>query len=216
MLSLIDLLLPSLWDTLYMVFTSLIFTILFGLPLGIVLVVTEKDHILPNPIVYGALSYVINMTRSLPFIILMIFIIPFTRLIAGTTIGTTAAIIPLVIAAIPFFARVVESALKEVDWGVIEASIAMGATPLQIIIHVLIPESMSSLALGVTITLINILGYSAMAGTVGGGGLGDLAVRYGYHRFQTEVMIATVLVLIVLVQIIQLCGNKVAEILNKK
>ncbi|MBB6213936.1 D-methionine transport system permease protein [Anaerosolibacter carboniphilus] len=214
--SLIELLLPSLWDTLYMVFTSLLFTILLGLPLGIVLVVTEKDHILPNSIVYNVLSYVINMTRSLPFIILMIFIIPFTRLIVGTTIGTTAAIIPLVIAAIPFFARVVESGLKEVDWGVIEASIAMGATPLQIIVHVLIPEAMSSLALGVTITLINILGYSAMAGVVGGGGLGDLAVRYGYHRFQTEVMLATVLVLIVLVQIIQLCGNKVAEILNKK
>jgi D-methionine transport system permease protein len=211
-----ELLLPSLWDTLYMVFTSLIFTVLLGLPLGIILVVTEKDHILPNSAVYTILSYVINMTRSLPFIILMIFIIPFTRLIVGTTIGTTAAIIPLVIAAIPFFARVVESALKEVDWGVIEASIAMGATPLQIIVHVLIPESMSSLALGVTITLINILGYSAMAGVVGGGGLGDLAVRYGYHRFQTEVMLATVLVLIVLVQIIQLCGNKVAGILNKK
>lgn len=216
MYSLVELLLPSLWDTLYMVFTSLIFTVLLGLPLGIILVVTEKDHILSNPAVYTMLSYIINMTRSLPFIILMIFIIPFTRLMVGTTIGTTAAIVPLVIAAIPFFARVVESALKEVDWGVIEASIAMGATPLQIIVHVLIPESMSSLALGVTITLINILGYSAMAGVVGGGGLGDLAVRYGYHRFQTEVMLATVLVLIVLVQIIQLCGNKVAGILNKK
>ncbi|KXG73805.1 methionine ABC transporter permease [Thermotalea metallivorans] len=212
----IVLLLPSLGETLYMVLVSMIFTVLLGLPLGVILVVTDKDHILPNSFIHSILSYMVNMTRSLPFIILMIFIIPFTRWIVGTTIGTTAAIVPLVIAATPFFARVVETALREVDWGVVEASIAMGATPLQMITKVLIPEAMPSLVLGITITTINILGYSAMAGVVGGGGLGDLAVRYGYHRFQTEVMLATVLVLILLVQIIQYCGNRAAQILNRK
>ncbi|QEK12994.1 ABC transporter permease [Crassaminicella thermophila] len=212
----IELLTPSLFETLYMVFISVFFTIIFGLPLGIILVVTDQDHILPNPWLNNVLSYIINITRSLPFIILMIFIIPFTRLVVGTTIGTTAAIVPLIIAATPFFARVVESSIREVDWGVVEASIAMGATPTQIIMKVLIPEAMSSLILGITITIINVLGYSAMAGVVGGGGLGDLAVRYGYHRFQTDVMIATVILLIVLVQIIQSTGNKIAQIINKK
>ncbi|MFZ5969350.1 MAG: methionine ABC transporter permease [Bacillota bacterium] len=213
---LIELLIPSLFETLYMVFVSVIFTVIIGLPLGIVLVVTDKDHILPNPWIQNTLSYFINITRSLPFIILMIFIIPFTRLLVGTTIGTTAAIVPLVIGASPFFARIVESAIREVDWGVVEASIAMGATPYQIITKVLIPEALASLILGVTITIINILGYSAMAGVVGGGGLGDLAVRYGYHRFQTDVMLATVVVLVLLVQIIQTAGNKIAQLVQKK
>lgn len=212
----IELLSSPLLETLYMVFVSVFFTIIFGLPLGIILVVTDQNHILPSPLLHRTLSYMINITRSLPFIILMIFIIPFTRLVVGTTIGTTAAIVPLIIASTPFFARIVETSMKEVDWGVIEASLAMGATPLQIIINVLIPEAMSSLILGVTITIINVLGYSAMAGVVGGGGLGDLAVRYGYHRFQTEVMIATVIVLVVLVQIIQSTGNKIAQVINKK
>lgn len=212
----IELLTPSLLETLYMVFVSVFFTIILGLPLGVILVVTDQNHILPNQWLNNVLSYIINVTRSLPFIILMIFIIPFTRLVVGTTIGTTAAIVPLIIAATPFFARVVESSIREVDWGVVEASIAMGATPVQIIIKVLIPEAMSSLILGITITIINVLGYSAMAGVVGGGGLGDLAVRYGYHRFQTDVMIATVILLIILVQIIQSTGNKIAQIINKK
>lgn len=213
---LVALLTPSLFETLYMVFTSILFTILFGLPLGVILVITNQDHILPNPFLNNILSYAINTMRSLPFIILMIFIIPFTRMIVGTSIGTTAAIVPLVVAATPFFARIVESALREVDWGVVEAAIAMGATPMQIILRVLIPEAMSSLVLGITITLINIISFSAMAGVVGGGGLGDLAVRYGYHRFQTDVMLATVVILIILVQFIQTAGNRIAKNINKK
>ncbi len=213
---LIELLYPSMLETLYMVFVSVFFTILLGLPLGIILVITDKNHIVPIPWLNNILSYIINITRSLPFLILMIFIIPFTRLIVGTTIGTTAAIIPLIIAATPFFARVVETSIKEVDWGVVEASISMGATPIQIILKVLIPEVLPSLVLGITITIINILGYSAMAGVVGGGGLGDLAIRYGYHRFQKDVMIATVILLVILVQLIQSTGNKIAQIINKK
>ncbi|MDK2918610.1 MAG: D-methionine transport system permease protein [Candidatus Petromonas sp.] len=216
MSELISLLMPSLFETLYMVLVSMIFTILLGLPLGITLVVTDKNHILPNSVLNIVLSYIINITRSLPFIILMLAIIPFTRLVVGTTIGTTAAIVPLVVAATPFFARIVETSLKEVDYGVIEASIAMGASPFQIIAKVLLPEAMPSLVLGITITLISILGYSAMAGVVGGGGLGDLAVRYGYHRFQTDVMVATVVVLIIIVQITQSIGNKLSKILSKK
>lgn len=216
MKELISLLIPSLLETLYMLSISTFFTVLFGFPLGVVLVITDKNHILPNNSLNTILSNIINLMRSLPFVILMISIIPLTRLIVGTTIGTTAAIVPLIIAATPFFARIVETSLKEVDFGVIEASISMGATPFQIITKVLIPEAMSSLILGITITLINILGYSAMAGVVGGGGLGDLAIRYGYHRFQTHVMIATVLLLVAIVQIIQSLGNKLSKTFNKK
>ncbi|HHY90575.1 MAG TPA: ABC transporter permease [Clostridiales bacterium] len=212
----IDVLMLPLWETIYMVFVSVFFTVLFGLPLGVILVITEQDHICPKPVLNAVLSYIINITRSLPFIILMIFIFPFTRLIVGTTIGTTAAIVPLVVASTPFFARIVETSIREVDWGVVEASIAMGASPMQIILKVLIPEAMPSLVLGTTITIINVLGYSAMAGAIGAGGLGDLAVRYGYHRFQTDVMIATIIVLIIFVQVMQSLGNKVAQIINKK
>lgn len=207
----LDLLIPATLETLYMVFLSTLFTICFGLPLGIVLVVTSSGHILERQALNKGLSVVVNVTRSLPFIILMIFIIPFTRLIAGTSIGTNAAIVPLVFAAIPFFARIVESALHEVDGGVIEAAIAMGASPLDIIVRVLIPEALPSLILGTTITIINLLGYSAMAGTIGGGGIGDLAIRYGYHRFQTDVMFMTIVVLVILVQGIQVTGNLVAQ-----
>ena len=198
-------------ETLSMVLLSTGFTVLLGLPLGVILVVTSKGHLLENQILNSLLSYIVNIARSLPFIILMIFIIPFTRLVVGSSIGTRAAIVPLVVAAIPFFARIVESALKEVDGGVIEAAIAMGASPLQIIVRVLIPEALPSLILGTTITIINLLGYSAMAGAVGGGGIGDLAIRYGYHRFQTDVMLMTILVLIVLVQGIQSSGNLIAN-----
>lgn len=198
-------------ETLYMVIVSAIFTVGIGLPLGIILVVTSENHIATNKWISGVLSYVVNMTRSLPFIILMIFIIPITRWLIGTSIGTEAAIVPLVFAAIPFFARVVESALHEIDDGVIEAAIAMGATPLQIIIRVMIPEALPSLVLGVTITVINLLGYSAMAGAIGGGGIGDLAIRYGYHRFRTDVMLMTIFLLVVLVQSIQSSGNLIAQ-----
>lgn len=214
--NLFELLIPSLLETLYMVGISAILTILLGLPLGIILVVTEKNHILPFPKLNKVLSTIVNIIRSFPAIILIILIIPFTRLIVGTSIGTTAAIVPLVVAATPFFARVVETSLKEVDLGIIEASISMGATPLQIITKVLLPEAMSSLVLGITITLINILGFSAITGIVGGGGLGDLAIRYGYHRFKTNVLIASVIVLIVIVQLVQISGNSLAKVLNKK
>lgn len=205
------LLLPATLETLYMVSIATVFTLLFGLPLGIVLVITSKGHLLERPKLNAALSYVVNMARSLPFIILMIFVIPFTRLIVGSSIGTNAAIVPLVIAAIPFYARVVESAIHEVDGGVIEAATAMGARPSAIIRQVLIPEALPSLVLGTTITIINLLGYSAMAGTIGGGGIGDLAIRYGYHRFNTEIMFATIVLLIVLVQLIQASGNLIAS-----
>ncbi len=213
--SILDLLIPSLIETLYMIGISAFFTILLGLPLGIILVVTEKNHVMPFPVLNKVLSTIINVIRSLPAIILIILIVPFTRFIVGTSIGTTAAIVPLVVAATPFFARVVETSLREVDWGIVEASIAMGASPFQIIIKVLLPEAMSSLVLGVTITLINILGYSAIAGIVGGGGLGDLAIRYGYHRFKTNVLIAAVIVLIAIVQITQFSGNFLAKIFKK-
>lgn len=206
-----EMVLKATFETLYMVGISTAFTILFGLPLGIVLVITSKGHILENSPLHTGLSYAVNMTRSLPFIILMIFIIPFTRYLVGTSIGTNAAIVPLVVAAIPFFGRVVESALQEVEGGVIEAAIAMGASPFEIVWRVLIPEALPSLVLGTTITIINLLGYSAMAGAVGGGGIGDLAIRYGFHRFRTDVMLITVIVLIVMVQTIQSSGNLMAQ-----
>lgn len=206
----IDLLIKATLETLYMVFVASVFTVLLGLPIGIVLTTTGKNHILENQWLHKSLSTIINTMRSLPFIILMIFIIPFTRLLVGSSIGTKAAIVPLIVAAIPFFARVVESAIKEVDEGYIEAAVSMGASPSQIIFKVLLPEALPSLVLGTTITIINLLGYSAMAGAVGGGGIGDLAIRYGYHRFRTDIMFATVFLLIVLVQSIQSFGNLLA------
>ncbi|SKC85547.1 methionine ABC transporter permease [Maledivibacter halophilus] len=216
MSDLLELLIPSLIETLYMIGLSALFTIVLGLPLGIILVVTEKNHIMPFPTLNKILSTIINVIRSLPAIILIILIAPFASLIVGTSIGTTAAIVPLIVAATPFFARVVETSLREVDWGIVEASMAMGASPFQIITRVLIPEAMSSLALGITITLINILGYSAIAGILGGGGLGDLAIRYGYHRFKTDVLIAAVIVLVAIVQIMQFLGNSLSKSLNRK
>lgn len=211
-----DMLIQGTLETLYMVAVSTLFTILLGMPLGILLAVTSKGHISENLKLNSVLSYIINLTRSLPFIILMIFIIPFTRLLVGSSIGTNAAIVPLVCAAIPFFARVVENAIYEVDGGVIEAALAMGASNRDIILKVLIPETLPSLILGITLTVINLLGYSAMAGAVGGGGIGDLAIRYGYHRFQTDVMLMTVIILIAMVQIIQSTGQFFANRLLRK
>lgn len=211
----IKLLLPASLETLYMVSLSGFFTLLFGLPLGILLTITGEGHLSPRPKFNHLLSSVVNMMRSLPFVILMIFIMPFTRLIVGTSIGTNAAVVPLVVAAIPFFARVVETALKEVNDGVIEASIAMGATPGQIIWEVLLKEALPSLILGVAMTLINLIGYSAMAGAVGGGGIGDLAIRYGYHRFRIDIMFATIVLLVILVQCVQTLGNILANQLIK-
>lgn len=210
------LLAESLWETTYMVGVSAFIAALFGLPLGVILVTTDKGHVLENLVINRVLGAIVNATRSTPFIILMVAIIPLTRLIVGTSIGTDAAIVPLSIAAIPFVGRIVESALKEVDYGVIEAAQAMGASPLQIIAKVLIPEALPSIVLGLTITVISLIGYSAMAGAIGGGGLGDLAIRYGYQRFRADIMLATVIILIAQVQLIQSCGDWLARRLNKK
>lgn len=213
---LFDLMLQPLLQTLYMVSLSTLFAVLLGLPLGILLVISDKGHIWPKPKLNKVLGFIINIMRSLPFIILIIAIFPLSRLIVGTTIGSTAAIVPLSIAAAPFVARVIESALREVNWGVIEASISVGATIPQIIFKVLIPEALPSLVLGITLTIISILGYSAMAGAIGGGGLGDLAIRYGYQRFETDVLIATIVVLIILVEIVQTIGNVIAKKVDKR
>lgn len=209
------LLVESMLETVYMVGISALISALLGLPLGIILVTTDRGHILENITLNRLLGSVANAARSTPFIILMVAIIPLTRLIAGTSIGTNAAIVPLSFAAIPFVARIVESALREVDHGVIEAAQAMGASPLQIIVKVLIPEALPSIILGLTLTIISLIGYSAMAGAIGGGGLGDLAIRYGYQRFRADIMLITVLILIAQVQVVQSCGDALARKFRK-
>ena len=198
-------------DTLYMTLGSTFVGYLLGLPLGILLFVTSSKGLKPNKIIYGIGDFVCNIIRSIPFLILLILLIPFTRLIVGKSYGSTATIVPLVICAAPYIARVVESSLNEVDSGVIEAAKAMGASTLQIIFKVLLVEAKTSLFTGVTITTGLLLGYSAMSGTVGGGGLGDIAVRYGYYRWQTDIMIVTVVLLIVIFQIIQNLGTFMAK-----
>ncbi|HHU62516.1 MAG TPA: ABC transporter permease [Natronincola sp.] len=209
-----------LWDatleTLFMVSSATVLATIIGLPLGILLATTEENHILEQIVLNKALGAIVNLGRSVPFIILMVAIIPFTRKIVGTSIGTTAAIVPLTVAAIPFVARLVEGALKEVDPGVIEAAESMGASPPEIIYKVLIPEALPALVLAVTLTAVNLIGYSAMAGAIGGGGLGDLAIRFGYQRFRGDVMIQTVVILIILVQGIQMVGDKIAHKLYHK
>jgi D-methionine transport system permease protein len=207
---------PELLETLYMVFFSTVFSLILGAPLGIILVITEKNHIWEKPGLNNVLSFIVNITRSLPFIILIIALFPLSRLIVGTSIGSTAAIVPLSIAAAPFAARIIESSLREVSWGVIEASLSLGASVPQIIFKVLIKEAIPSLILGVTNITINILGYSAMAGAIGGGGLGDLAIRYGYQRFQTDILIITIIVLIILVEVIQNTGNFIVNKISRK
>ena len=204
------------WNTIYMVLMSTLAAIIMGLPLGIILVITERGGIKQNSVVNTCVGAIVNVGRSFPFLILMIAIIPFTRLIVGTTLGTNAAIVPLSIAAAPFVARVVETSLKEISHGVIEAALACGCSTWQVIYKVLLPEAMPSMVLGATLTVINLIGYSAMAGTVGGGGLGKVAIQYGYNRYETPLMIATVAVLIILVQIVQLVGNYIARVINKK
>ena len=210
LVALINLLAAPTLETVYMVMFSTLFATLLGFPIGIALVVTEKGGLVENEAIYRILDGIVNVCRSFPCIILMIVLFPFSRLIVGTTIGTTASIVPLSIGAAPFVGRVVESALKEVEKGLIEAAVSMGTNPKDIILKVMIPEALPSLILGETLTVINIIGYSAMAGAIGGGGLGDLAIRYGFHRFQTDVLIAAVIVIIVLVQVIQVIGNKTA------
>lgn len=208
-------LLKASWETLYMTVAAVVFASVLGVPLGVILVITDKGHIKENLVLNRVLGAIINIFRSYPFIILLLALVPFTRFVVGTTIGTTAAIVPLTVAAAPFVARMVESSLKEVNKGVVEASLAMGASTWQIIWKVLLPEALPGIILGTTITTIAVVGYSAMAGVVGGGGLGDLAVRYGYMRFDSVVMVTTVIILIVVVQVIQSLGNLLANKFNK-
>lgn len=194
-------------ETLYMVFFSTIFSMVIGFPIGILLVVTKEGNILERPTLNKILEICINTLRSFPFIILMICVFPLSRIIVGTTIGVNAAIVPLSISAAPFVARMVEGALNEIDKGLIEASSSMGASNFTIIFKVMIPETLPHLIHGLTVTVISLIGYSAMAGTIGAGGLGDLAIRFGYQRFKTDIMIYSVIVIIVLVQLIQSFGN---------
>lgn len=212
----IKLLITGTLDTLQMTVISTIMAMIIGIPLGVVLVVTSKGHILENAALNKILGAIVNATRSIPFIILMVAIIPFTRMVVGTSIGTTAACVPLTLSAIPFLARLVETSIKEVNFGVIEAAQTMGASPFQIIKKVLLPESKSNIVDNVTVLVVNLISYSAMAGAIGGGGLGDIAIRYGYQRFQGDVMIATIIILIVMVQVCQMIGDTISRRLNHK
>lgn len=212
--------LPRLWQasltTIYMVGVSTLFTVILGLPLGVLLMTSSESGLRARPVLNRVLGFSVNLTRSLPFIILLVVLIPFTRAIVGTSIGPTAAIVALTLAAVPFFARVVERSLREVPRGLIEAAQSMGSSDWQTINKVLIPESLPGLIMGVALTLINLVGYSAMAGAVGGGGLGDIAIRYGYQRYETEVMVVTVVLLLILVQGTQWLGDRLAEKVSKK
>ncbi|OCA87654.1 methionine ABC transporter permease [Bacillus sp. FJAT-27225] len=211
-----DQIIEALIETIQMVCFSLLFSALLGLPLGILLVVTRKGQLLENVPFFNILSGIINVFRSVPFIILLVAIIPITRLIVGTSIGTAAAIVPMVFYAGPYIARLVENSLLEVDPGVVEAAEAMGATPAQIIFRFLIPEALSSLVLAFTIATIGLVGASAMAGAVGGGGIGDLAITYGYQRFDTTTMLITVAILVVMVQGLQTAGNVLAKKIRRR
>lgn len=204
------------WETIYMTFFSTLFAYILGLPLGVLLVVTEKGHIMENQPFNSVLGTIINILRSVPFLILMIAVIPLTRFVMGTTIGSTATIMPLVIAAFPYVARTVESSLKEVDRGVIEAAQSMGATKLQIIYKVILPEALPSLINSAAIATTTILSYSAMSGAIGGGGLGALAINYGYYRYKTDVLLVAVVMLVVLVQVIQMIGTRFARTMDHR
>ena len=212
----INMLLEGIRDTVFMTLTSTLAGYAIGLPMGVVLAVTDKDGIRPNRPVYRILDVISNIVRSIPFLILLIVLIPFTRMVVGKSYGSAATIVPLVITAAPYIGRLVESSLKEVDKGVIEAARSMGASDWNVIIHVMLVEARTSLITGATIALGTILGYSAMAGTVGGGGLGDIAVRYGYYRYQTDIMIVTVLLIIILFQIFQTIGMTIAKKAEKR
>ena len=212
----LPLLTKALGETIYMVALSMAISTAIGIPLGVLLHVTSKGEILDAPMVNRSIGAVVNAVRSIPFIILMVAIIPLTRLIVGSAIGTTAAMVPLVIASVPFIGRQVETSLREVPRGLVEAALSMGATPMQIITRVLLPESMPGIVSQLTTVIIALVGESAMAGAIGGGGLGDLAIRYGYQRFRPDIMIATVVILIVLVQFVQFLGNTLAARLDKR
>ncbi|HCY8837220.1 TPA: ABC transporter permease [Staphylococcus aureus] len=207
-------LLQALYETLYMVSIALFLGAVIGIPLGVLLVITRKQGIWPNIVIHQVLNPLINILRSLPFIILLIAIVPFTKLVVGTSIGTTAAIVPLTVYVAPYIARLVENSLLEVDEGIIEAAKAMGASP-QIIRYFLIPEALGSLVLAITTAIIGLIGSTAMAGAVGGGGIGDLALVYGYQRFDTTVIIITVIVLVIIVQVIQTLGNVLARFIRR-
>ena len=211
----VDMILKGIQETLYMTLLSTLMGYVIGLPMGVLLAVSDKDGLKPNRVLYRILDVIANIVRSIPFLILLILLIPFTRMIVGKSYGSTATVVPLVIAAGPFIARMVESSLKEVDEGVIEAARSMGASNLRIIVKVLLVEARTSLINGATIAVGTILGYSAMAGTIGGGGLGDIAIRYGYHRYQADIMIVTVVLLVILVQIFQMVGTTLANRLEK-
>lgn len=211
-----EMILNGILETLYMTVVSTLFGYVFGLPMGVLLCISDKDGLKPHPVLYKILDYIANIVRSVPFLILLILLIPFTRFLLGKSYGSTATIVPLTVAAIPFIARMVESSLKEVDNGVVEAARAMGAGTMRIILRVLLVEARTSLITGATIAIGTILGYSAMAGAVGGGGLGDIAVRYGYYRYQTDIMIVTVILLIVIVQIFQSVGMLIANRLDRR
>ncbi len=206
----------QLWNTVYMVFVSAFFAVLIGLPLGIILMITDKGGIKEHKAVYKTLETIVNIGRSFPFAILMVSLIPFTRWIVGTSLGTTASIVPLTIAAAPFVARLIETSLKEVDKYILEAVIVMGSNTKQIIAKVLLPEALPSIISGVTLTVINLVGYSAMAGLVGGGGLGQVAIQYGYNLFNTFIMVVTVILLILLVQVVQWLGGYFVKSILKK
>ncbi|MBR9936676.1 ABC transporter permease [Oscillospiraceae bacterium Marseille-Q3528] len=212
----IDMIITGIGQTLYMTLVSTALGYLFGLPMGVLLAVTDKDGLTPHPVLYKVLDAIANIVRSIPFLILLILLIPLTRAIVGKSYGSTATIVPLVVAAVPFIGRMVETSLKEVDAGVIEAARSMGAGNLRIICKVLLVEARTSLIAGATLATGTILGYSAMSGTVGGGGLGDIAIRYGYYRYQVDIMIVTVILLIVLVQLFQTIGNFLASRLDKR
>lgn len=207
----------AIWETLYVTVLATVFSVIIGLPLGVLLVTGEKDGILPLPKgVMHIINIIINLLRSIPFLILMIMVFPLTRLIVGTTVGTVASIVPLVIAAFPFVARMIESSLREVNPNIIETAQSMGASPLQIIVKVMIPESIPSLISDITISITTILGYSAMSGIIGGGGLGKIAINYGYYRYQYLVMIVAVVLLIIIVQLIQSIGTKLSATSDKR
>jgi D-methionine transport system permease protein len=204
------------FQTIYMIAISLLIAIFIGLPIGILLYVTDKGLFMENRILQNILGFLVNLIRSIPFIILLVVLIPMTSMLVGTTIGPTAASVSLSVAAIPFFARIVETSLRDIDKGVIEAAIAVGATPWMIIKDVLLLEARSGIISGVTLTLISLIGFSAMAGTVGGGGIGDLAIRFGYYRYDNTIMISTVVILIILVQLVQLLGDFIAKVVDKR
>lgn len=212
----IKLMLQGIQETFYMVAVATIIGGIIGIPLGITLVTTSKGHILENRFINQILGTIVNIIRSIPFIILMVAIIPLTRLIAGTSIGTTAACVPLTIVAIPFLSRLVETSIRDVDFGLVEAAESMGATPFQIIRKVLIPEALPTIINNITVLIVNLIGASAMAGAIGGGGLGDIAIRYGYQRFRPDVMLATIIILIVVVNVIQAGGDFASKKKNKK